>query len=407
MVTGNYDTISAGAGEKISVGGYGDVITGSVDQITLSGSNSTITVQGNGDQLLATGTNDKIIDNRADGTSFVDSWNSTGAETSTIYSGKNGTGSIIGGNGYSGSGTGAALPGGYGYFGSGGGYGFAGSQSKVTTAVGSNIGSIAQYDLAQGNTTAAAIAEAALLQANGIATSTPTAGTGSAVLEGAKWDQQVVTWSLADSQGTNAAPFSGYMDSSYESTVQEAFNAWAAADPGITFKEVSDSSQSDIRLGFGNFNTTTSGVVGYTSYQSSNGQMSPDAIVRIEDPTQNALVTGANGQQTYAGTDATLLQVLEHEIGHTLGFADNTDSNSIMYYELTSSNQSLDSTDLNGMSSLYGSGSNASASSSTSVNQLIQAMATFNTGSGAATTSLVPAALLANSMTLAPSATMH
>ena len=284
------------------------------------------------------------------------------------------------------------------------GYGFAGNQSTVSSAVGKDIGFIAQYDLNQGDVLAATAAEAAQQQAYGIATSTPTAGTGSAILEGAKWDQQVITWSLADSSGTNAASFSGYMDSSYEPSVKDAFNAWAAAAPGTTFEEVSDSSQSDIRIGFNSFDTATSGVVGYTNYKATNGQMLPDTIIRLEDPSQDPLVTGADGQQTYAGTGPTLAQTLQHEIGHALGFADNADSSSIMYYELTSSNRSLDSTDLAGMSSLYDAGMNVSAANSSSMNQLIQAMATFNAGTGAADTSLMPSAtLLANTITLAPS----
>jgi hypothetical protein len=135
--------------------------------------------------------------------------------------------------------------------------------------------------------------------------------------------------------------------------------------------------------------------------------MLPDSIIRLEDPTQDPLITGANGQLMYAGTDASLLQVLTHEIGHTLGLADNADPNSIMYYALTSSNRSLDSTDLAGISSLYNNGSNVSASSSTRVNQLIQAMATFNTSSGAINTSLVPTALLENKITLATPAHVH
>jgi hypothetical protein len=91
-----------------------------------------------------------------------------------------------------------------------------------------------------------------------------------------------------------------------------------------------------------------------------------------------------------------------------LGLADNADPNSIMYYALTSNNRTLDSTDLAGISMLYGTGSTASTSSSINVNQLIQAMAAFDTNSGGADTSSVQPALLAkNNITLAPPVSPH
>ncbi|MBV6754791.1 matrixin family metalloprotease [Pseudomonas chlororaphis] len=291
-------------------------------------------------------------------------------------------------------------PGGY----DGGGYGFAGSKSTTLSTTGSNIGFIAQYDLNQGNKAAAAAAEKSLQQAVDTAISTPTTGSGSAVLDGAKFDQQVITWSLAGSQGTQAAPFSGYMGSADESVVQGTFNTWAASMPGVAFEEVSDSAQSDVRVGFGDFNTATTGIIGYTSYQANDGQIAPDAIVRVEDPTQNALTTGADGQQTYAGTEATLSQVLLHEIGHALGLADNADQNSVMNYQLTANNRTLDGTDLVGIGSLYGSGSSTASVGSSGVSQLIQAMSTFNADTGVADTTLLPPALLNNNVTLSASA---
>ncbi len=237
------------------------------------------------------------------------------------------------------------------------------------------------------------LAEAAQQQAYAISTAAPTAGTGSSVLEGAKWDSsQVITWS-----------FAGSADPAYETEVEQAFATWAAAS-GLTFEEVSGSAQSDISIGFGDLNTANSGVVGYTSYQAQNGQMVSGTNIELEDPNQDALVAGADGQLTYSGTDATFEQVLLHEIGHALGLADNADPNSIMYYELTSGNQTLDSTDLAGIQSLYGTGSisDASAAASRQVEQLIQAMAGYAAPSSgiaslAAIGSLDPQQLLAAS----------
>ncbi|MFM0047280.1 matrixin family metalloprotease [Paraburkholderia sediminicola] len=229
-----------------------------------------------------------------------------------------------------------------GYDGFSGSYGFAGKQSVVNAALGSDIGSIAQYDLSIGDQTGAAAAEAALHQAQEMANATPTAGTGTAVDSGSKWTGDAIAWSL----GAN-------MGSQYDTEVQQAFMTWAAAS-GLTFTEVSPTSPADIQIGFSDLNTPTSGVVGYTSYQASAGQLSA-ATIQLEDPGQDALVSGADGQPTYSGTNATLEQVLLHEIGHALGLADDSDQDSIMYYELTSSNQTLDSTDNAGIQSLYGS----------------------------------------------------
>lgn len=76
----------------------------------------------------------------------------------------------------------------------------------------------------------------------------------STLYEGAKWNSaSAITWSLANSPGTTDLPFSGYMGSQYEALVQQAFETWAAAS-GLTFEKVADSSESDIRLGWGEFN---------------------------------------------------------------------------------------------------------------------------------------------------------
>src|SRR5471030_1462164 len=291
VVSGNDDVITVAHGESVIISGAGNTVTGSSDRITLSGDNSSLTIQGNGDNLTSSAVYDRIIDNRAYRSSVLYGWNSSGTETETVYSEANDGGQIIGGYGYSGPGIGVDVPVGYGGDdggdgGDGGGYGFAGDRSLVSSAVGKNIGAIAQYDLNHANLSAADAAEVSQHQVQAIASLASTTGAGSAVLEGAKFDQQVITWSLADTQGTQAAQFSGYMGSADESVVQGAFNTWAAAMPGVTFKEVADSAQSDIRLGFGDFNTATTGVIGYTSYQANDGQIEPDAIVRVEDSAQ-------------------------------------------------------------------------------------------------------------------------
>ena len=186
------------------------------------------------------------------------------------------------------------------------------------------------------------------LPANEISTDT-------AHYEGAKWNTgAVITWSIADHPGTADSPFSGYMGSQYEALVQQAFQAWAAAS-GLTFEEVVDSSQSDIRLGWGNFNTSSTSVVGYTACVMRSGELQPNVIIRVEDPAQVPLVAGPGNTLTYSGTHASLSQVIMHEIGHALGLADNNDPNSVMYYQATGANNTLDTNDVAGIQTLYGS----------------------------------------------------
>jgi hypothetical protein len=143
------------------------------------------------------------------------------------------------------------------------------------------------------------------------------------------------------------------MGSQYEALIPEAFQAWATAS-GLTFQEVRDSGQTDIRLGWGDFNTSSTGVVGYTTTLAQSGELLPGVIIRLEDPSQDFLVAGAGNTLTYAGTTANFYQVIRHEIGHALGLADNNDPNSIMNFEATGANNTLSSSDVVRIQTLYG-----------------------------------------------------
>ena len=296
------------------------------------------------------------------------------------------------------------------------------------SSAGINIGVIASFDVASGNLAAAHAAEAARLQAeqSAQASSSGQGGQVSANFEGAKWSGKTITWSLADSPGTAALPFSGYLSATYKPLIEKAFQEWAAAS-GLKFQEVEDSTSADIRIGWGKFDTATSGVIGYTGFQMNGGQFQPNTIIRLEDPHQDALATGTDGQLTYAGTQSELYQVVLHEIGHALGLADNPDPNSIMYYASGPSNRTLDNTDVAGIKALYdqtqASSTQASAgatmlpnggmgsgapSSAVGLNRLVQALATFDTRSSASSAMPhVDQAAMANAQTLATAVHLH
>ncbi|MFB9127140.1 matrixin family metalloprotease [Paraburkholderia dipogonis] len=333
-ITGNSDTVNA-AGDSIeNISGTGDVVHlvsnsdstvnfGGDSDDTVTGSGDTIGIYGPGDTITAS--NDAIVSGGSGDVATIDGSGDTG-------SGDDGDGGDSGDPG-----DGDPDPGSYGGY-----YGFAGKQSVINAALGGNINSIAQYDLSTGNRAGAAAAESGLRQAQAMAAATPTFGTGKVVASGNSWTVgETITWSLASDIG-----------SQYDAEVEQAFASWSAAS-GITFKEAVSASDANIQIGFSDLDTSTTGVVGYTTVQATGGQIS-DAVIQLENPEQEALVPGISGQPTYSGTDATLTQVLLHEIGHALGLADDSDKNSIMYYELTSNNQNLDGTDVAGIQSIYG-----------------------------------------------------
>ncbi len=175
-------------------------------------------------------------------------------------------------------------------------------------------------------------------------------------LEGATWATTSITYSFATGTYSSDAsdPFSSSIGGSYQNAIQWALQQWASVTP-LTFTQVADSQSADIRIGFGDLNTSSTGVIGQTSlFWTSSGNFVPDEVVRLEDPNQLALTPDGSGNYDYSGTPATLEQVALHEIGHALGLAHASDPNAVMYASVGANNQTLDGTDVAGIQSLYG-----------------------------------------------------
>jgi predicted Zn-dependent protease len=368
IIDGAFDWVyNYAASETVNANGYNDYTANYADNVTTN-------VNGGGSDTLNYGNNDITNNNgSADVTydygeqdhnfnfgSYDSSW---GGDSSDTNYNENGTDH---GGGYEGYGYG-------GYYGGYiGGYGLAGK--KGTAALGIDIGPIAKNAQHAGNALAAAAAEQAKRQIQEVASS----GAAS-VLSGNAWNSNTITWSLA----TQGSAFSAFMNAKEESVVKTAFDAWAKAS-NLNFVEVADSPDADIRVGFGDFDTSATGIVGYTNYRASKGAIHPGAVIRVEDFSDTPLSPDANGVATYDGTDATFLQTLEHEIGHALGLATDADPNSIEYYELNQSNRSIGTGDLGAINQIYRSSGHSNEVVARS-QQLVQAMSTFMPASAAMT----------------------
>lgn len=364
-INGSSDTVNLGASDAVSASndhinigsGVQDTVNGSSDSIS-AGSSDTIDVSGQSDSVSAS-------------SSSVDFSGSTSGDSVGGSGDSSDLGGGTGGGGGGGGGTGGGSGGGSG---SGSG-GFSGNKVKVSATLGASTGTIAKFGFA------AQLGAKHLQTAFNEVNQAVSTNVQSAVLNGDKWAAGTVTWSFTAPSGASAAA-----DSAYEATAQQAFAAWGLA-TGLQFQEVSKSSSTDIQIGWSNLDPTDTGLIAFTDYKASKGQFLAGDSITLENPTEDALTAGSNGQLTYAGTQATLLQVIEHEVGHTLGFADNNNASSIMNYYLGGSNQTLSSQDVGAAETLYGHNV-GSSSSQVMINgqwqQLAQAMATSNGQTGMA-----------------------
>ena len=171
--------------------------------------------------------------------------------------------------------------------------------------------------------------------------------------EGPKWASNTITWSF-----DSGSPFSGAITAPYQATVESALVAWGRS-ANIGFQQVASGAPADIEIGWGALEAgsgadTSGDTIGLTSYYATvANQFSPGITVELEDPTQRALASSAQGY-TWQGTDSTLYQVSLHELGHALGLNHSTDPTAVMYPTAQTTNPGLSIADIAGMQQLYG-----------------------------------------------------
>jgi Matrixin len=175
------------------------------------------------------------------------------------------------------------------------------------------------------------------------------------------WNQPpAITWSFAtqefpDDGIRNAPPFDAYAVSAsaqmtYRPFVEVAMDVWSAV-ADVTFQEVPDSPNADIRIGFGNL---LPGSIGNIWYEYSGDTFLPGTVVQIESPQHTPLKNTDLGP-AYTGYETLLLQDLMAQIGHAIGLGFSTDDpTSIAAPLLGADNLLPDNADIMAIQSIYG-----------------------------------------------------
>jgi hypothetical protein len=172
-------------------------------------------------------------------------------------------------------------------------------------------------------------------------------------LEGVRWNQPTITWSLAafNFTGQPGGPFSNSISDTIEiNDIINAFAQWGAAS-GLNFVEVNDAADTDIRFGFGSIDGVVGGTIGLTTYFSQNGVFSPGITIRF-DSIENYFIQ--NGEVYVNNTNNPFEALALHEIGHALGL-DHYNLAPAVMNSSAGTNTTLKTPDIDGIQYLYGS----------------------------------------------------
>ena len=178
-------------------------------------------------------------------------------------------------------------------------------------------------------------------------------------LEGQFWAAQPITWDFAGSTlpDDRSDPFSNAItEQPAQAVVASAFEAWSRAACVQFVYAPQDGAAVDVRIGWGAFAAAQDTELGETdySYYTANNNFAPDILIRLLDPSISPL-SESGGTLTYTAYDATLYQVILHELGHSLGLAhDTADAYAIMYPYASAQNRQLAAPDIAGAQALYG-----------------------------------------------------
>jgi predicted Zn-dependent protease len=185
------------------------------------------------------------------------------------------------------------------------------------------------------------------------------------VLEGERWNptHTTITWSIAtfNFSGQPGGNFSSWISNSIVlNDIANAFSQWDAAS-GLSFVEVADAANVDIRLGYGPIDGVGN-TIGITYYTSDVNHYFMSGITIRFDSGENYFTQGS---EVYVNnTNNPITAVVLHEVGHALGL-DHINSEPAVMNSVASTNITLRPSDIQGIQFLYGPGGPATAGTST------------------------------------------
>ncbi len=176
-------------------------------------------------------------------------------------------------------------------------------------------------------------------------------------LNGVRWEVDpvvhqagaTVTWSMATANYlADYIQFDGFIsDAQFISVIRAAFDAWEQV-TNIDFVEVSDSSNVDIRLGYGDIDGS-SGTLGVAYYSWNGSNELTQSFIEFDSAENWNLNIGGGGP----GISAYIVAL--HEIGHAIGIGHSDNGGAVMAAFLNNSLTGLTQDDIDAAQAIYGS----------------------------------------------------